>query len=78
MGHPVVGDSVYSGKKNSFIKRYGKQKEIIFKNVKRQMLHSKVLKFSHPTTNEKMSFEAPISEDIQSLIKELITTKLAS
>ncbi len=78
MGHPVVGDSVYSGKKNNFIKKYGKQKEVIFKKVKRQMLHSKVLKFSHPITNEKMSFAAPISEDIKSLIKELITTKLNS
>lgn len=78
MGHPVVGDPVYSGKKNSFVKKYGKISESIFKQVSRQMLHSRFLQLKHPRTKEIVSFEAPVSEDINSLINKLNTTKLNS
>lgn len=77
-GHPVVGDPVYSGKKNSFVKKYGKKNELIYKQVKRQMLHSRFLQFEHPRTKEVVSFEAPVPEDINDLIRKLKITKLTS
>lgn len=78
LGHPVVGDQVYSGKKNSYVKKYGKKNELIFKQVKRQMLHSRLLQFEHPRTKKMVSFEAPIQEDIYTLINKLSITKLTS
>ena len=48
IGFPIVGDFVYSNGKNPF-------------GVVGQMLHSKKIEFSHPTTNKKMVLEARIT-----------------
>lgn len=58
IGHPVVGDEVYSNGKNPF-------------NVKGQMLHAKELEFIHPTTNKKVKFEAPLPEYFTNILEEL-------
>ena len=47
IGHPVIGDEVYSNGKNEF-------------NVKGQMLHAKSLDFKHPITGKQMYLEAEI------------------
>ena len=47
IGHPVVGDEVYSNGKNEF-------------NVHGQMLHSTYLKFKHPITGKIIELEAPL------------------
>ena len=47
IGHPVVGDEVYSNGKNEF-------------NVHGQMLHSTYLKFKHPITGKIVELEAPL------------------
>lgn len=47
IGHPVVGDEVYSNGKNEF-------------NVKGQMLHAKSLDFKHPITGKEMHLEADL------------------
>lgn len=49
IGHPVVGDEVYSNGKNSF-------------NVRGQMLHAAKLKFKHPKTDKILEIEAPLPE----------------
>lgn len=58
IGHPVVGDEVYSNGKNPF-------------NVKGQMLHAKELEFVHPTTNKKVKFEAPLPKYFKDILEEL-------
>ena len=58
IGHPVVGDYIYSNGKNPF-------------NVIGQMLHSKEIKFIHPKTKEKVSFEAPIPKYFQDVLDNL-------
>ena len=58
IGHPVVGDEVYSNGKNPF-------------NVKGQMLHAKELEFVHPTTNKKVKFEAPLPKYFKNILEEL-------
>ena len=58
IGHPVVGDEVYSNGKNEF-------------NVHGQMLHSTYLDFVHPATGEKMHFEAPLPEYFEEVLKKL-------
>lgn len=64
-GHPVLGDSIY-GKKTS-LPLSGKKKL----RFPRQMLHAKVLGFTHPVTGKEMRFTSPLPDDMQSAIKEL-------
>ena len=47
LGHPVLGDPVYGPKKSPYPVEGG------------QMLHAFRIGFIHPTTGEKMLFEAP-------------------
>lgn len=58
IGHPVIGDEVYSNGKNEF-------------NVHGQMLHSKKIKFKHPSTGKIIELEAEIPEYFKNIIKEL-------
>ena len=58
IGHPVVGDSVYSNGKNPF-------------GVTSQMLHAKTLGFMHPTKNEYMEFSAEPPKEFNEVIESL-------
>jgi 23S rRNA pseudouridine1911/1915/1917 synthase len=49
LGHPVLGDKLYGGKRAG--------------NFPRQMLHAWKLSFRHPRTGEPMTFTAPIPSD---------------
>ncbi|HBY57056.1 MAG TPA: RNA pseudouridine synthase [Candidatus Atribacteria bacterium] len=58
IGHPVVGDKVYSRRKQEL-------------NINRQALHSYILGFAHPFTKTHMEFSAPLPTDMQELISYL-------
>ena len=58
IGYPIVGDEVYSNGRNPF-------------NVKGQMLHAAKLGFIHPSTKEKVVFEAPLPEYFQNVLGNL-------
>ena len=58
IGHPVVGDIVYSNGKNEF-------------SVEGQMLHAKSLEFKHPTTGKIMHLEAELPEYFEKILEEL-------
>ncbi len=58
IGHPVVGDMVYSSGKNPF-------------GVEGQMLHAQKLDFTHPRTGEKMHFEAPLPAYFTEILEKL-------
>lgn len=58
IGHPVLGDEVYSNGKNEF-------------GVHGQLLHSTVLEFVHPTTGNKMHLEAELPKEFKDVIKAL-------
>jgi len=59
LGHPVVGDAVYGRA------RKGKLR------ANRQMLHAARLGFVHPCLGKKLSFEAPLPDDMRRLLEEL-------
>lgn len=61
IGHPVVGDATYGGRK----------KAVKTMSASRQMLHAERIAFFHPTTCEQLEFHAPIPEDMRKLIAEL-------
>lgn len=56
IGHPVVGDEVYSNGKNEF-------------GVKGQMLHAKSLDFTHPITGVQMHLEADIPDYFKEILQ---------
>ena len=58
IGHPVVGDMVYSNGKNDF-------------GVEGQMLHAKSLDFKHPITGKQMHLEAELPEYFKNIIQQL-------
>jgi 23S rRNA pseudouridine1911/1915/1917 synthase len=58
IGYPVVGDQVYSPRKQEL-------------TIKRQALHSHILGFIHPFTKKYMEFQAPLPNDMQELITTL-------
>nr|WP_320145626.1 RluA family pseudouridine synthase [uncultured Anaeromusa sp.] len=60
IGHPVVGDP-----------KYGRLKPYFSHLIQGQALHSAQLSFTHPHTKEDLSFEAPLPQDMQSILQEL-------
>jgi 23S rRNA-/tRNA-specific pseudouridylate synthase len=59
LGHPIVGDSKYVGKKRI-------KKDVLW--CSRQFLHASEIEFVHPYKNNSVSFKAPLAKDlIQSL-----------
>lgn len=56
IGHPVVGDMIYSNGKNSF-------------GVEGQMLHAKSLDFKHPVTGREIHLEAELPEYFKEILK---------
>ncbi len=61
IGHPIVGDSVYGRARK---KRLPIQPE-------RQMLHAVRLAFNHPVSGKRLSFEAPLFDDMQRVLERL-------
>lgn len=59
MGHPLLGDDVYSSGRSPY------------KNLQGQTLHAKTIGFIHPKTHEYMEFSAPLPEYFEKLILQL-------
>jgi 23S rRNA pseudouridine1911/1915/1917 synthase len=55
IGHPVVGDAVYSKKRR--------------KQVDRPLLHAYRISFDHPQSNKRIMLEAPIPHDIEEFLE---------
>ena len=58
IGHPLVGDMVYSKGKNEF-------------GVEGQMLHAQSLDFKHPITGKEMHLEAKLPEYFEKVLEKL-------
>lgn len=59
IGHPLLGDEVYSNQKSDF------------KHLEGQCLHAYVIGFIHPTTKQYVEFAAPMPEYFNELLKKL-------
>lgn len=58
LGYPLVGDPKYSPMKTPF-------------TINGQALHSLTLSFTHPRTGERLTFEAPLPEDMKKILTRL-------
>jgi 23S rRNA pseudouridine1911/1915/1917 synthase len=70
---PVIGDELYGGAKspvtNSRIKKDLSKK--LLANANRQMLHARVLTFTHPVTGERIETSCELPEDFQNILSIL-------
>jgi len=69
--HPIVGDPVYGSRRAAQRIRLLKDRGVLIKNISRQMLHAWRLSIRHPATDQEISFEAPLPEDMAELIRNL-------
>ncbi|MGG4494635.1 RluA family pseudouridine synthase [Brevibacillus reuszeri] len=56
IGHPLLGDELYGGKRDL---------------IQRQALHGAILRFEHPFSQQVVEAQAPLPEDLLSLEKKL-------
>ena len=73
IGHPLFNDERYGGSEIRQGTIYSKYKQFIqncFALCPRQALHARTLGFTHPTTGQRLHFEAPLPEDMQALISK--------
>lgn len=61
IGHPVIGDAVYAGRRGRQFAASGGSRP------GRQMLHAWRLGFRHPRTDAWLEFTAPVPEDLRTL-----------
>ena len=64
IGHALVGDEVYGGGKTKF---EGANKALIHG----QCLHAANLELTHPKTQQKMNFSAPLPDNFEQLLSKL-------
>ena len=67
-GHPVLGDPLYG------ITDFAKWAEPLHESLKAlegQALHAELLGFTHPTTEERLTFTAPPPPDFQGALEAL-------
>jgi 23S rRNA pseudouridine1911/1915/1917 synthase len=64
IGHPVVGDDVYSERSyKEFTKKFGP--------LGRYFLHAAALRFTHPATGAPMEFHSPLPLELQKVLKSI-------
>lgn len=70
IGYPLVGDPVYGGR---FTLPKGLTAETAekIKAFRRQALHAQRLSLAHPASGENMTWESPMPDDMQNLLKVL-------
>ena len=71
---PIVGDRVYGGRPR-VPANLDKEIRIKIQRMNRQALHATRLTLIHPTTGEKISWEAPIPTTMQKLVDSLVIDK---
>ena len=76
IGHPLIGERVYSGEKDSSPKSSAFAKATADKQAgaNRNMLHAWTLAFPHPITGKRIAVEAPLPSDFVRMMKKLALT----
>ncbi len=70
-GIPVIGDPVYGRSHMTMANGLPEPAKSVARDFDRQALHAYLLGFRHPTTAEKMVFEAPLPSDMAELLASL-------
>src|SRR5437762_11244223 len=65
IGHPVVGDTLYRAPARI---RIGGREQA---TLERNFLHAAAIEFTHPRTQQRMSFRAPLPDELQDFLRSL-------
>jgi 23S rRNA pseudouridine1911/1915/1917 synthase len=71
IGHPIVGDSLYGGVRTRVPQRL---RPVL--RLDRPFLHAERLAFTHPRTGERLTFTAPLPDDLQSVLREIVPEEM--
>ncbi len=63
LGHPILGDKIYSSKESRKVSK--------FLQISRQMLHAGALEFIRPLTNKPLSFKIKLSLDFEEILAKI-------
>lgn len=69
LGHPVVGDKAYAGRRWQNLKDSRIRAKI--GRMRRHFLHADFLGFDHPLSGKRVSFTAPLPDDLVELVQAL-------
>jgi 23S rRNA pseudouridine1911/1915/1917 synthase len=71
IGHGLIGDPVYGGRRKVNAKLLGEEATQVVSRFSRQALHAARLGFDHPVSGRPMTFDSPVQDDMQHLIAAL-------
>lgn len=71
VGHALIGDPTYGGRRRVSDKTFGDELGAALNGFPRQALHAQTLGFVHPVTGEAMRFAAPLPSDMADLLEGL-------
>jgi 23S rRNA pseudouridine1911/1915/1917 synthase len=63
IGHPIVGDTFYAGRKTS------RDDRMVFPRL---FLHAGIIQFAHPVTHKDMQFNSPLPGDLSKPLESLV------
>ncbi len=72
IGFPLAGDALYGTNATAQLANHTRLR------VGRQMLHARLLAFTHPRSNERLTFEAAWPSDFERVLDELRSAKTNS
>jgi 23S rRNA pseudouridine1911/1915/1917 synthase len=70
IGHPLVGDPLYGGRRQ-LVAGLGPAQIAALAGFRRQALHAAKLEFAHPVTGKPISVECPLPADFAALLSAL-------
>jgi 23S rRNA pseudouridine1911/1915/1917 synthase len=73
IGHPVVGDALYGG-----VHKHLRAELRPVLRLTRPFLHAERLAFTHPRTGERMEFSAPLPDDLQTVLRDIVPEEMAA
>ncbi|SPT68630.1 Ribosomal large subunit pseudouridine synthase D [Anaerobiospirillum thomasii] len=71
IGHPLLGDNVYGGRRIRHLSKASDELQQCLHDFRHQALHAVHIEFVHPVTDELLSFDCPLPDDMQHLISLL-------
>ncbi|HSD67036.1 MAG TPA: RluA family pseudouridine synthase [Vicinamibacteria bacterium] len=69
IGHPVAGDAVYGGGRTPPSRSAAAREALL--SLERPALHAARLAFAHPSSGERLTFEAPLPSDLEGVLARL-------
>ncbi len=74
VGHALIGDPTYGGRRKLSEKAIGARGVTAAANFSRQALHAATLGFTHPVSGQRLEFEAEMPADMRDLVAAMHST----